>query len=804
MFQIPCALWLENVSIIESSMGSRSLPGNMNSLPLLEKLLRAAPPAPKSIPKTLSVVFNETKFASALSLQIREMICEFFEEPLYSQLSHIDISTIPLLKAAVHRLTSDLAPSLSFPSIVNILEDTNKLDITAIILSLLSIPESPLLRRELESHCHLLEYSCAVDHSGISYRCASLLDAVYESIKEPLLSIATDLLIDRLGKIINVAKQQPIIGHKKGGSTTQRIDLSMIQGYLPSEDDTIKALKTITSRIATLPKHLDVSIDFRNIFGESYQNPSMLILPSPTAGTSPLPKQQSLSSTMSSSSPTGGLVGSIIHKAFRASQRAASIHSAPLLFDDDEGKAAEGALQRASTSRLPGGDSNTKQGPSIGTKRQREEKEDSDTIIIERRYARGTSFIDDSFMSSVAQAFKSTNDFVSGLGKSTAMPTLLARRESMKKLASLLPVEGDQPCLKLSRIVASQQSLAPWLPPQHVPSISLPIVVGNTSQWLGEKAPPTANHRWTVYVRGVNNASLNGVIEHVTFVLHPSFGARAQQTVSKPPFLIEEVGWGEFDVTLYIKFRHSELKTISSPTVSSPTSSNKGVYVKLVHALKFSHRNPLLLAAEAKVNQEVAVAMTQPPAVAFGNVSAVGTGGSASFQSIQFLLTNPTLTTALPPVPTTPTALMHRLHCVPPNGNAYYGAPSYTPFALEEAPVVAETRDELVLYHPSSAFIDEVKSYLGACATYSAGLAASTASLPPQMFSTVLKHSPLLSSYAGKFNEWHLYHLQTAQDKRLVAAVEADLEALMQRYVCPTAKDEMQSTALNQLRLFGL
>jgi transcription initiation factor TFIID/TFIIF subunit len=40
------------------------------------------------------------------------------------------------------------------------------------------------------------------------------------------------------------------------------------------------------------------------------------------------------------------------------------------------------------------------------------------------------------------------------------------------------------------------------------------------------------------------------LFDKVTYHLHPSFGARAVQTFTKPPFRISEEGWGEFDMQI--------------------------------------------------------------------------------------------------------------------------------------------------------------------------------------------------------------------------------------------------------------
>ena len=430
-------------------------------------------------------------------------------------------------------------------------------------------------------------------------------------------------------------------------------------------------------------------------------------------------------------------------------------------------------------------------------------------------------------------------EILRSVGLAAKPQTLASRHGHVKRLQNLLTLpfcqkRDGEDLLSISqsrfscnrRLLSSAASCAQG---NSLPFASVPIVIGNSSDWLGEKASATANHKWCVYVRGINNAPLGDLIDHVTFVLHPSF-PKPQQTVFKEPFALTEHGWGEFDVALYIKFKHIELPVVvqtsssnaagansshASPTTATQPApgANRSVYVKVVHALKFSHRNPLLLAAESRVNQDVAAAMTQPPAVLFGTsgsgVPSPTIAPGTSLQSVQFLLTNPTLTMALTPLPDTPAAVMHKLHCVPPNGNAYYGVPNYTPFALVDHTVVSEARDELSVFHPSTAFLEAVRAYLRACATYDAVAQqekpSQHASLPPHLFAKIMKYSPLLCNHSSlpTFNEWDLYRQQAAQDRRLLTAVEADFGTLMRNYVSPLARDEVRGSILQQLKAVG-
>ncbi|XP_017248865.1 transcription initiation factor TFIID subunit 14b isoform X2 [Daucus carota subsp. sativus] len=83
--------------------------------------------------------------------------------------------------------------------------------------------------------------------------------------------------------------------------------------------------------------------------------------------------------------------------------------------------------------------------------------------------------------------------------------------------------------------------------------VSVPIVYGTISFWLGKKATETQSHKWTVYVRGATNADLGAVVKRVVFQLHPSFN-NPVRAVESPPFELSECGWGEFEIAITLYF----------------------------------------------------------------------------------------------------------------------------------------------------------------------------------------------------------------------------------------------------------
>jgi len=82
--------------------------------------------------------------------------------------------------------------------------------------------------------------------------------------------------------------------------------------------------------------------------------------------------------------------------------------------------------------------------------------------------------------------------------------------------------------------------------------VTVPIVYGSISFWLGKKAADLS-HRWTTYVRSANNEDLSVLVKKVVFQLHPSFKDPAR-TIETAPFELTEQGWGEFEIGITLFF----------------------------------------------------------------------------------------------------------------------------------------------------------------------------------------------------------------------------------------------------------
>jgi YEATS domain-containing protein 4 len=84
-------------------------------------------------------------------------------------------------------------------------------------------------------------------------------------------------------------------------------------------------------------------------------------------------------------------------------------------------------------------------------------------------------------------------------------------------------------------------------------TVTKPFVYGTAAWWQGKNAEQEHSHRWTVFVRGLENEDLSYYIKKVTFQLHTSF-RDSLRTVETPPFEVTETGWGEFSIGVKIYF----------------------------------------------------------------------------------------------------------------------------------------------------------------------------------------------------------------------------------------------------------
>lgn len=63
--------------------------------------------------------------------------------------------------------------------------------------------------------------------------------------------------------------------------------------------------------------------------------------------------------------------------------------------------------------------------------------------------------------------------------------------------------------------------------------VSKPIAYGSIASYLGRKSEETKTHRWTIYLRGIENEDLSYMISKVEIHLHSSFANPVRGTSRK-------------------------------------------------------------------------------------------------------------------------------------------------------------------------------------------------------------------------------------------------------------------------------
>ncbi|CAF0903376.1 unnamed protein product [Adineta steineri] len=81
-----------------------------------------------------------------------------------------------------------------------------------------------------------------------------------------------------------------------------------------------------------------------------------------------------------------------------------------------------------------------------------------------------------------------------------------------------------------------------------------PILYGNTAKHFGSKRDSDGHtHRWTIYVRSLNNDDISTYVSRVQFRLHETY-PNHNRMINQAPFEVEESGWGEFEIQITIFF----------------------------------------------------------------------------------------------------------------------------------------------------------------------------------------------------------------------------------------------------------
>lgn len=115
------------------------------------------------------------------------------------------------------------------------------------------------------------------------------------------------------------------------------------------------------------------------------------------------------------------------------------------------------------------------------------------------------------------------------------------------------------------------------------------VVVGNTSQYIPSvSANDQVTHKWMVYVRSLTDKiPLEHFTRCVIFFLHSTYAPNDIVMVTRPPFQLTKLGWGEFPVRVQLQFYGSFNKPVD-----------------IFHSLKLdqTHCGEQMLGAETYVN----------------------------------------------------------------------------------------------------------------------------------------------------------------------------------------------------------
>uniref|UniRef100_K3X910 YEATS domain-containing protein n=1 Tax=Globisporangium ultimum (strain ATCC 200006 / CBS 805.95 / DAOM BR144) TaxID=431595 RepID=K3X910_GLOUD len=134
-----------------------------------------------------------------------------------------------------------------------------------------------------------------------------------------------------------------------------------------------------------------------------------------------------------------------------------------------------------------------------------------------------------------------------------------------------------------------------------------PIVYGSVATYLGRKAEETKTHRWSIYVRGVDNEDLSYMVSKVVITLHMSFANPVRDiladdtacyvctVLTEPPYEVTEFGWGEFETRIQIHFHDANERPVDIihmlalyPPGNQPASTKKPVISEFYDELVFN------------------------------------------------------------------------------------------------------------------------------------------------------------------------------------------------------------------------
>ena len=90
-----------------------------------------------------------------------------------------------------------------------------------------------------------------------------------------------------------------------------------------------------------------------------------------------------------------------------------------------------------------------------------------------------------------------------------------------------------------------------------------PIIYGNIARYFGKKREEDGHtHAWTCFLRPYKSEDMSTFIKKVQIKLHESY-PNPVRIITKPPYEVQETGWGEFEIVIKVFFQDPAEKPIT-------------------------------------------------------------------------------------------------------------------------------------------------------------------------------------------------------------------------------------------------
>jgi len=123
---------------------------------------------------------------------------------------------------------------------------------------------------------------------------------------------------------------------------------------------------------------------------------------------------------------------------------------------------------------------------------------------------------------------------------------------------------------KATHNLATFKSVIPSLSPPtlDIPRVNVTICRAIVVGTIAFQLPPNESsdyktHKWYVYVRGMQCEDLSYFVSRVAFSLHGSFNPPIR-SIDKPPYEVQEFGWGEFSIGVRIHFKDRSIPPVDT------------------------------------------------------------------------------------------------------------------------------------------------------------------------------------------------------------------------------------------------